>query len=269
MPAKWPRGLRRRRRDGRLLAGLLLVGLALAAVVFLALRPSGPVQDGTTPTPSLSAVSNPGLLSREQAGQVAVYVGSESRPEMNASSVPPRVTDARQMSLQQAWNELNASGGLPQDQDPNLPVWLVRMDGSWLDGAPRPGNLPTPASYPHMTVVLDGRTGELLFSSNAPGEPQPVPETPTARPTATGEALQAQTALETFLGSLAAGPAVSSFYQRAADLYGGSWAELVAVGGGDVSDHPGLLKDACEQDHYHCLTVNDRPGPGAGSVNLA
>lgn len=193
---KWLRGLKRW-QGVSLIAGLLLVALAL----ILAQAPGGKT---TAPAPSAAPPGTPtiGLLSRQQAEQAAVRIGSQSQPEMNASSIPPSVVYARQISLLQALREMDPSTtNVPDGQDPNLAVWLVRLDGSWLDGAPRPTELPPPAPYLHMTVVLDGISGEQLFSFTGPGESQPA-LLPTALP-GTDAGVLAQSALENFLGSLA------------------------------------------------------------------
>ena len=226
-------------------AGLLLLGLAAGAVLALNWSNFGPALSGT-PTA--------GVLSRQQAVEAAIRIGIESRPEMNGSSIPPNVVDARQTTLLEALHELDPSTrSVPQGERPNLPVWLVRMDGSW-QGAAAP-DLPTPLPYLHMAVILNGITGEYLGSWNGPGEPQiNLASPPPLTPTADGNVTAAQSALENFLGSLAAGPADQKFYQRASALYGGSWAELIAL---DKSESYGfgLFKTACEQAGYHCLTV--------------
>jgi len=242
-----------RRPRGIVFAGLLILGLALVAGAVLALNWSnfGPVLPGT-PTP--------GLISRQQAVEAAIRIGIESRPEMNGSSITPNVVDARQISLLAALHELDPSTStVPQGERPNLPVWLVRMDGSWL-GAAAP-DLPTPVPYLHMAVILNGITGEYMGSWNGPDEPQlNLASPPTLTPTTDGNVTAAQAALESFLGGLAAGPADQTFYQGASALYGGSWAELTAL---DKSESYGfgLFKTACEQAGYHCLTVRQVSPP--------
>jgi hypothetical protein len=62
--------------------------------------------------------------------------------------------------------------------DPDRPVFVlaVRGDVQWnAPGAPRPGQT-SPEHYDNITVVIDIRTGNLLWvGSNYPDAPMPIP----------------------------------------------------------------------------------------------
>jgi len=98
-------------------------------------------------------------ISEQEAIASALEIASTSRPELSGAQVPPTDIHAEQMSLGEAIKRIDNSASVPAGYDPEMPVWLVTMDGIWFDEFPRPTDLPTPEPYRHYLVIVDGKSG--------------------------------------------------------------------------------------------------------------
>ncbi len=108
------------------------------------------------------------LMSEEQAITNAVSYASISRPEVSAVQIPPPNLHAEQFTLAAAERLLTGTDNVPTGYDPNIIVWLVEMEGIWIDEAPRPTGSPTPEPYRHFSVIIDAKTGKVIQSSARP-----------------------------------------------------------------------------------------------------
>ncbi len=108
------------------------------------------------------------LISEEQAINIAVKDASTSRPELSAAQSPPAIIGTTQMNLAAAERLLTGRAGVPTAYDPNMIVWVVSMEGIWLDLAPRPEGFPMPEPYRHFAVIINSRTGQVIGASARP-----------------------------------------------------------------------------------------------------
>ncbi len=108
------------------------------------------------------------LLTEAEAIEAAVKAAKGSRPEMSAAQVEPTNVQVKQLTLAEAVKRLRADGKPARGYDPQMPVWLVTMDGIWLDEFPRSTEMPTPEPYQHFMMILDAQTGLLIESAARP-----------------------------------------------------------------------------------------------------
>ena len=107
-------------------------------------------------------------ISEQEAIEAALKIALESRPEMSAAQVTPSNIQAEQMSFDEATKRIQELNEVPSGYSPDLPVWLVTMDGIWLDLYGTSAGLPTPEPYRHMMIILDAKTGLELESGARP-----------------------------------------------------------------------------------------------------
>ena len=140
---------------------LLLMLLAGCSANVDSAAPPTAVDSAVTPT------ANP-LISREAAIERAIQNTAQSRPELSGAKIAPQNIQAEQMTLADATQRYFADGGINVNYDPATPVWVVTLDGIWLDEFPRPTELPAPAPYRHVVIVLNARTSEEMAMSARP-----------------------------------------------------------------------------------------------------
>ena len=107
-------------------------------------------------------------ISEQDAIKVAVEIASVPRPEISAGQTTPTNLRAERMTLGEAFQRIHAGEEIPSGRSADLPVWLVFMDGIWLDEFPRPADLPTPEPYRHLVVILDAKSGAEIESTFRP-----------------------------------------------------------------------------------------------------
>ena len=120
--------------------------------------------------PGCSAQSNTAHeeISEQEAMDVALKSASMSRPELSGSQVTPSHVQAEQMTLGEAVKRIDENNSVPAGYSPNMVVWLVTMDGIWLDEYPRPMDLPTPEPYRHFIIIIDAKSGIEIESAARP-----------------------------------------------------------------------------------------------------
>ena len=91
-----------------------------------------------------------------------------SRPEVSGALLSPQNVQAEQMALSQAMQRLPGSPSVPAGYDPQMPVWMVMMDGLWTNEVQAPGVTATQTPYHHCVVILDALTGMEIGSSLRP-----------------------------------------------------------------------------------------------------
>ena len=107
-------------------------------------------------------------ISKQEAIDIALKITSMSRPEISGSQVTPSNVHAEQMTLGEAIKRISENSDVASGYTPDMLVWLVTMDGVWLDEFPRPSDLPTPEPYQHSTIIIDAKTGFEIESSVRP-----------------------------------------------------------------------------------------------------
>ena len=107
-------------------------------------------------------------ISKQEAIDIALKIASMSRPEMSGSQVTPSNVHAEQMTLGEAIRRIRENSDVPTGYAPDMFVWLVTMDGVWLDEFPRPTDLPTPEPYRHFIIIIDAKTGLEIEGSARP-----------------------------------------------------------------------------------------------------
>lgn len=138
-----------------------LIGLALVA---LAIAGCGPLERQITPRPDAPPPGPSKADILERAAQIA----GQARPELSGAQVAPTNLQATRMTLRSALQQLDGAPPLPGGADPNTPVWLVTMDGLWLDEFPRPAGLPAPEPYRRYTIIINALTGAEIASKAGP-----------------------------------------------------------------------------------------------------
>jgi len=108
-----------------------------------------------TPTPIPAA-----LIKQPQAIDAGLNLARMSGPELSPIQGEPSNVKAEEMSLADAFNQLNIQGGVSSGERADQPVWLVSMDGVWYDEAPcQPGECQsTPNPLRHCSIILDAAT---------------------------------------------------------------------------------------------------------------
>jgi hypothetical protein len=114
----------------------------------------GPAAPPATATPA-------GMITRERAIELALALAAESRPEVSGALATPENVAAEAMPLRAAVARLHGSASPAAGYDPEMPVWLVTMDGLWASEATAPGVTPppTPPLLRRFAVILDAMTG--------------------------------------------------------------------------------------------------------------
>src|SRR5215212_10902308 len=113
-------------------------------MLFMVLLFSG-CANGSNPT-------NEGI-SEQEAIDAALKSAAMSRPEISGSQANPSSVQAEQMSLGEAVRRIDENSSVATGYSPDMLVWLVTMDGIWLDEFPRPTDLPTPEPYQHFIII--------------------------------------------------------------------------------------------------------------------
>jgi hypothetical protein len=124
-------------------------------VVFL----SGCLQESRTSNQSIS---------KQKAIEIAIESASMSHPELSGSQVPPSNIRAQQMTLEEATRRIYEGNHVGDGYAPDMLVWIVTMDGMWLDEFPRPTDVPAPKPYRHLVMILNAKTGEEIESAARP-----------------------------------------------------------------------------------------------------
>ncbi len=105
------------------------------------------------------------LLSDEEAIQIALDQARVGASEISAAQAEPNNIQAEPMTFAEAAERLTGSATVGRGDDPDMTVWLVTMDGLWLDEFPRPAGVPTPEPFHRYTVVVDALTGGVLMTT--------------------------------------------------------------------------------------------------------
>ncbi len=98
-------------------------------------------------------------ISEQEAIDAALKIVLTSQPEISGSQVTPSNIHAEQMTLGEATKRISKRDNVAAGYSPDMLVWLVSMDGIWLDEFPRPENFPTPEPYQHAFIIIDAKTG--------------------------------------------------------------------------------------------------------------
>ena len=107
-------------------------------------------------------------ISKQEAIDIALKIASMSQPEMSGSQVTPSNVHAEQTTLGEAIKRIRENSDVATGYTPDMPVWLVTMDGIWLDEFPCPTDLPTPEPYRHFIIIIDAKTGLEIEGSARP-----------------------------------------------------------------------------------------------------
>lgn len=107
-------------------------------------------------------------VNQQQAIDAALKIAAMSQPEISGSQVTPFNIHAELMMLGKAENRIQEGNSVPAGYDPEMLVWLVTMDGIWLDEFPVPTSMVTPESYHHFTIIIEQKTGLEVESSAHP-----------------------------------------------------------------------------------------------------
>ena len=108
------------------------------------------------------------VISQQEAVDAALKIASLFKPKLSGSQAPPSNIHAEQMTLGEAMKHIGENNNIGTGYTPDMLVWLVTMDGIWLDDFPRPTDLPTPEPYRHCTVIIDAGTGLQIELSLRP-----------------------------------------------------------------------------------------------------
>ena len=107
-------------------------------------------------------------ISEQEAVDAALQSAAMSRPELSGSQVTPSNVHAEQMTLSEAVKRIDENNSVATGYSPDTLVWLVTMDGIWLDEFPRPTDLPTPEPYQHLILIIDATSGLEIESAARP-----------------------------------------------------------------------------------------------------
>ena len=107
-------------------------------------------------------------ITKQEAIDTALEVASTSWPEISGPQEQPSNIQAEQMALQEALKKINNHNQPPNGYDSDTIVWLITMDGLWLDEMEAPGVALTPAPYHHYAIIIDAETGSQIQSSYLP-----------------------------------------------------------------------------------------------------
>jgi hypothetical protein len=134
-------------KDMRPILQILMVILGLLIVSCTSFNRITP-----SPTPT-------GLLSEREAIDAAMSLAISNQPEINATQVKPTNINAKQSTLNKAFQEILSNSELPPGYSPTAPVWIITMEGQWREGFPFPTGASTPEPYHHFYVILDAKSG--------------------------------------------------------------------------------------------------------------
>ena len=98
-------------------------------------------------------------LNQQEAIEAALKIASMSQPEISGAQVTPSNVQAELMTLGKAVKRIQEDNSVATGDDPEKLVWLVTMDGIWLDEFPLPTGMPTPEPYHHFAIIIDQKTG--------------------------------------------------------------------------------------------------------------
>lgn len=115
-----------------------------------------------------TVASSDGYISEEEAIDAALEIAMMTQPELSSSQEEPSNIIAEQLTLGEAVKKVNEKNEPAVGYDSNMIVWLVSMDGIWLDEFPKPGDFPTPMPYHHYFVILDAKTGQTIETAALP-----------------------------------------------------------------------------------------------------
>jgi hypothetical protein len=107
-------------------------------------------------------------ISEQEAIGAALKSASMSHPEISGSQVAPSNVHAEQMTLGEAVNHIDENNSVAAGYSTEMLVWLVTMDGIWLDEFPRPRDLPAPEPYRHFFIIIDAKSGSEIESAARP-----------------------------------------------------------------------------------------------------
>jgi hypothetical protein len=107
-------------------------------------------------------------ISEQEAIDAALNIAAMSHPEISGSQVTPSNIHAEQMSLGKAVKRINENNNVAAGYTPDGMVWLVTMDGIWLDEFPRLTDMPTPVPYRHFLIILDAKSGLEIETAARP-----------------------------------------------------------------------------------------------------
>ena len=107
-------------------------------------------------------------LNQQQAIEAALKIAAMSQPEISGAQVTPFNVHAELMALGQAIKRIQENNRVDAGSDPEMLVWLVTMDGLWLDEFPLPTGMPTPEAYHHFSIIIEQKTGLEVESSAHP-----------------------------------------------------------------------------------------------------
>jgi hypothetical protein len=102
----------------------------------------------------------PSALSDQQAIAIATKLATAGMPEIGSSRIPLQNFRAQLLTRAAAIKRLDHVDTL---SDPEAIVWLVSIDGLWMEEFPRPPGSPTAnptaESFRHMYIIVNARTG--------------------------------------------------------------------------------------------------------------
>ncbi|HLO30746.1 MAG TPA: hypothetical protein VK249_16490 [Anaerolineales bacterium] len=107
-------------------------------------------------------------ISEQEAIDIALKLAAMSRPEMSGSLVAPSNVQAEQMRLAEAIKRISKNSDAPAGYTPDNLVWLVTMDGLWLDEFGSPTDSATQEPYHHFITILDAKSGLEIESAAHP-----------------------------------------------------------------------------------------------------
>jgi hypothetical protein len=115
-----------------------------------------------------SRQSSSSTIREQEAIDAALETASTSRPEISGPQKEPSNIRAEQITLDEALKKMSKENQPPSGYDPNMIVWLVTMEGLWLNEMDAPGVAITPAPYRHYAVIIDANTGSEIESFLTP-----------------------------------------------------------------------------------------------------
>ena len=107
-------------------------------------------------------------MNQHEAIDAALKIASMPQPEISGSQVTPSNVHAEQMTLAEAVKRIQEDNSVATGYDLEMLVWLVTMDGIWLDEFPVPTGMTTPEAYHHFSIIIDQKTGVEIESSGHP-----------------------------------------------------------------------------------------------------
>ncbi len=142
----------------------ILICCLLALVSCASLRSQASQGAQAVNTPSRTVLP----LSKQAAVDRAIALASQPQPELNAAQAPPRLVQAEQMTLVAAFQRFLNGDSVAAGNDPNLSVWVIKLEGVWTSGMPAPPDVPAPEPYRHYIVILNVITGDDIAIAAQP-----------------------------------------------------------------------------------------------------